>query len=106
MLLFYSLSVKINGLDFPHMCMILCMCMLQKRTNILFDDKLWSLLVAQSSKKKVSIGELVRRAVIKTYIEGHDTLQQRKDAASAIQAIRTIHKGIDYKELINYGRKY
>lgn len=93
-------------LDARGICMVLCMCMLQKRTNILFDDQLWTLLTQRSRSDGISIGELVRRAVVKTYIENHDRLLQRKEAVSAIRAIRTIHKGIDYKKLINYGRKY
>jgi hypothetical protein len=91
-------------LDVHNMCMVLCMCMLQKRTNILFDDQLWSLLRSQSQIKGVSIGELVRRAVTATYSDQADNLRQ-KQAVASIRAHRVILKNIDYKALINYGRK-
>lgn len=80
--------------------------MLTKRTNILFDEELWNLLVALAAKQKTSVGDLVRSAARKVY----DADQQkfaRKRACDAILAIRVKQKGkIDYKELINYGRKY
>ena len=80
--------------------------MLTKRTNILFDPELWNLLVAQSQTEKLSIGELVRKAVVKTYVS--DEIQERRSKAiQRILAIRKKQKGkVNYKELINYGRKY
>ena len=80
------------------------MCMLQKRTNILFDQQLWTLLTQRSRSDGISVGELVRRAVIKTYKDQSEKLQQ-KEAVAAIRAHRVYHKNIDYKSLINYGRK-
>lgn len=82
------------------------MCMLHKRTNILFSNQLWSILLAQSKQEGTSIGGLVRRAVEKTYCASPDVLVKRQEAVAAIKKIRTIQKNINYKELINYGRKY
>ena len=81
--------------------------MLQKRTNILFDDRLWNLLSSVSKKENTSIGELVRNAVRKTYLK-KEIQDIRQDTLNAIIKIRPNKaKGqINYKELINYGRKY
>lgn len=87
--------------------MLLCMCMLTKRTNILFDNELWAVLAAASKAEKASIGELVRRAVGDRYAKV-DLLARRKAAFEHILKIRPApaRGKIDYKELINYGRKY
>jgi hypothetical protein len=39
--------------------------MLTKRTNILFNDDLWDLLTSVARKEKSSLGEVVRKAIIK-----------------------------------------
>lgn len=44
------------------------MCMLIKRTQILFDKELWNTLVDLAKEKKTSVGELVRSAVRKEYL--------------------------------------
>ena len=41
--------------------------MLTKRTNILFDEELWNLLVTLAVKQKTSVGDLVRSAARKVY---------------------------------------
>jgi hypothetical protein len=43
--------------------------MLTKRTQILFDQQLWISLVQLAKEKDISVGELVRTAVRKEYIE-------------------------------------
>lgn len=80
--------------------------MLTKRTNILFDDKLWRLLTSRAKREKASVGKLVRRAVEKVYMQDEE-MDRRKKAYEEILKIRKISKKpIDYKALINYGRKY
>ena len=81
--------------------------MLTKRTNILFDDDLWNLLTNVARKEKTSVGEVVRKAVRKVYSED-EISRRRTEACKRILAIRPKpYPGkIDYKELINYGRKY
>ena len=80
--------------------------MLTKRTNILFDEHLWTELTALAQKQRISVGELIRKAV-KEYYDLHDrntiTIQ---NACAAIESARKQQKGtVDYKALINYGRK-
>ena len=81
--------------------------MLTKRTNILFDEVLWKQLVKLSETKKTSVGQLVREAVQEKYQAAVD-LEKRRQAIENILKIRPKHvKGkIDYKALINAGRKY
>lgn len=84
------------------------MCMLTKRVNILFDEKLWRELSNRSKREKISFGKLIRRAVEKEYLEVEDeALKKRRGAIDKIFKIRKVSKTpIDYKALINYGRKY
>ena len=80
--------------------------MLTKRTNILFDENLWRTLVEQASKRRTSVGKLVREAVMKMYAQDEE-LEERKKALEQIFKIRKVSRNrIDYKALINYGRKY
>lgn len=80
--------------------------MLTKRTNILFDEELWNLLVALAVKQKTSVGDLVRSAARKVYDADQKT-SARQRAGEEIRRIRVVQKGrVDYKELISYGRKY
>jgi len=41
--------------------------MLTKRTNILFEEDFFQHLVSLASKNGTSVGDLVRKAVVKTY---------------------------------------
>lgn len=50
----------------------MCMCMLNKRTQILFDQTLWQTLTNLSVTKKMSIGQLVRNAVEEKYAKDQD----------------------------------
>lgn len=84
--------------------------MLTKRTNILFDEKTWSNLVALADKKNTSVGDLVRIAVMTVYLDKNNTLiQQRKNAATRIEAIKKNIKHTfsnnEIRELVTYGRK-
>lgn len=84
------------------------MCMLTKRTNILFDEDLWRTLVALARERKTSVGELVRTAVKKTYDTKQEMLERRRKAIDAVLKDRPKpFKGrIDYKALINAGRRF
>ena len=79
--------------------------MLTKRTNILFDERLWRLLTDRAKREKASVGKLVRRACEKVYMQDEE-MDQRKKAYEEILRIRKRVKGINYKEYINYGRRY
>ena len=80
--------------------------MLTKRTNILFNDDLWDLLTSVARKEKSSVGEVVRRAIIKVYA-GDNFVERKNKAFETIKKFRVKQKGVvDYKILINDGRKY
>lgn len=81
--------------------------LLTKRTQILFDKQLWQKLVALSRSQKLSIGEIVRDA-IEEKLSRQTELEKRKAAIEATLKHRPKpFKGkIDYKALINAGRKY
>lgn len=80
--------------------------MLTKRTNILFDNDLWDLLTSVARREKSSVGEVVRRAISKVYKDS-DLEERKMQAFETIRRFRVKQKGIvDYKSLINEGRKY
>ena len=81
--------------------------MLTKRTNILFDEKLWIEVSALAKKEKASVGSIIRSA-LRDRIEREEILAQRRKAIDDIMRIRPKpYKGkIDYKALINEGRRY
>jgi len=81
--------------------------MLTKRTNILFDEDLYQKATTLALMRKSSVGEIVRHAVEREYDE-EALKKQRKAAFDAIVHMRppVSKKKIDYKALINYGRKY
>lgn len=82
--------------------------MLTKRTNILFDEEIFKYLVALADKNKTSVGDLVRKAVTKLYIQQNDD----QNKLTAYQNILKLKKGLgrtsakEIRESINYGRKY
>lgn len=79
--------------------------MLSTRVNIMFDKKTWTRLKAISKKQNATASELVRRAVHEQYLS--EVVKKRRQAFEKILEIRPIPvKGkINYKELINDGRK-
>ena len=80
--------------------------MLTKRTNILIQEETWQRLVDLARQMNTSAGELIRRAIKKTYF-ADDRNDEIARAVQSIRAIRPKIKGkINYKELINEGRKY
>lgn len=81
--------------------------MLTKRTNILFEEELFNYLVALAHKNSTSVGDLVRKAVVKVYYQ--ENKDKRVDAYNKILSLRKNIKKIsnkEIKEFINYGRKY
>jgi len=81
--------------------------MLTKRTNILFDQELWNILVALAAKQKTSVGELVRFAARKIYSDGRKIVTKEKkkqsilDLAGKYKAIAA-HKKIDIDNIRDY----
>ncbi|PIP88180.1 hypothetical protein COW80_01865 [Candidatus Beckwithbacteria bacterium CG22_combo_CG10-13_8_21_14_all_01_47_9] len=81
--------------------------MLTKRVNFLFEEETLQMLRERAVLEQESVGELVRRAGKKTY-ENKDEARLKKIRAAHkwILANRKVFKNIDYKALINAGRKY
>jgi len=85
--------------------------MLTRRTNVLFSEDEHATLVRLSKKHEKTMGELVRQAVRKTYkVEDKDKeeIAKRKKALKEIRRLAKCFdtKGINYKGLIEDGRKY
>ena len=80
--------------------------MLNKRVQLLFEKSEWKKLEKIAKEKDSSVSSLIRQAVTKVYTSEKVSEQIRK-ANQTIIALRKVSKEkIDYKELINYGRKY
>ncbi len=80
--------------------------MLAKRTNILFDQAMWDKLIKLSKEQEKSVGELVRKAIGEYYDLHNDILKQIQSSSGKIEKKRKHFKGrINYKSLIDYGRK-
>mgnify|MGYP001562827765 FL=1 len=80
--------------------------MLNKRANILFEDKRWKDLLVLARVRGTSVGELIRNAVNNSYFNDAFALQ-RSQAWKDILATRKIFKGkFNYEEYINYGREH
>lgn len=81
--------------------------MLNVRAQILFDKTLWETLHRLSKTKKTSISNLVRNAVKETYMKTEELETKRKAIENILKHRPVPVKGrIDYKSLINYGRRY
>lgn len=79
---------------------------LSKRTNILFSESTWRRLSKLSDAKNISIGELIRNAINEVYFSDAQK-NEKKQAYDDILHMRPVIRGtIDYKALINEGRKY
>lgn len=80
--------------------------MLTKRTQILFDENLWRRLSRAAKEKDVSVGEIVRNAVEEKFLEQEKLEKRQKAVDSTLKHRPKPFKGrIDYKALINEGRK-
>lgn len=79
--------------------------MLSTRVNIMFDKKTWTRLKAISKKQNATASELVRRAVDNQYLSTE--ARERREAIQKILEIRPkpVKGKIDYKALINDGRR-
>lgn len=83
----------------------MCMRMLNKRVHMLFDNQLWTMLSSLAEAKKTSVAKLVRDAVKTAYVKDAE-LEERRKVIEEIERIRPHFKGkLDYKAMINYGRK-
>lgn len=83
---------------------------LSKRTHIMLDPAMFGWLQQKATKEKQTIGSLVRLLLENAYQADVEKIKQdRLLWWKSIKKLRTQHsfKGkIDYKELVNDGRKY
>jgi len=82
------------------------MCMLTKRTHILFEENLFKKLAQIARIQKKSVGQLIREAVREKYMENEKFAKRSKAIDSTLKHRTIFKKKINYKELINYGRKF
>jgi len=80
--------------------------MLTKRTNLLLTETDYALLSHLAEKEKKSMGELIRRAIRAFY--DYQAVNSRRQILKEIENLSTQAKtkGIDYKKLVENGRKY
>lgn len=84
--------------------------MLTKRTHILFDEDTVLMLAVLAREQATSVGNLVRRAVKKTYRDV--SLAQRNKRHKAVRELFAwqkkigTFKDIDYRALIEDGRRF
>ncbi len=80
--------------------------MLTHRTQILLDEETIKTLKHLAKQQKTTVGKLVRKAIKNNYFI-QDPYSHRKQVLKNILKTRPqiSNKAIDYKELINYGRK-
>ncbi|MBU3935417.1 hypothetical protein KJ909_01965 [Patescibacteria group bacterium] len=80
--------------------------MLTRRTNLLLTEQDYWMLSALTKKKGVSMGELIRTATRKVYGGGVVDARTELLAKMGQLAKKAKTKGIDYKKLVEDGRKY
>lgn len=89
------------------MYMLVCMYMLNKHAHILFNNQFWVTLKSLAEAKKTSVAKLVREAVTEKYAKETELETKRKAIESILKHRPAPVKGrIDYKALINYGRRH
>lgn len=83
--------------------------MLTRRTNVLFEEADYATLLFMSREKNKTIGELVRQAVKKTYkvkkIDNREKILLKK-IKEGWRFLKNPETPVDYKALVEYGRKY
>ncbi|NCN24133.1 MAG: hypothetical protein COU65_01620 [Candidatus Pacebacteria bacterium CG10_big_fil_rev_8_21_14_0_10_42_12] len=88
--------------------------MLSKRTNILFEEEMWTQLSSLAKKQKTSVGDLVREAVKMQYIQKESAQEQRKRRRmAALQIMKEVGSRMkggpltfeEFKELRDMGKK-
>lgn len=84
--------------------------MLTRRTNVLLEEEDYLTLVYLSRRENRTIGELIRLAVAKAYMSKSGNNRAEKSLESSIKdgwrLLINPKKPLDYKALVEYGRKY
>lgn len=84
----------------------MCMCMLTRRTNILFEQETWETLAVLAQAKGSSVAELVRQAIKTVYLSEGEKMAKIKIFDSIVNLRKRAKGKINYKELIEDGRNY
>lgn len=81
--------------------------MLVKRTNVLLTETDYSILAKLSSERDETMGELIRQAIRKMYNIELVRNTRKKSLSKIDRLARKVKgRGIDYKSLIEDGRRY
>lgn len=88
--------------------------MLNRRTQILFDEEMYQRLISLSHEKEISMGELVRNAVKRTYKQKWKKKTHDERSTALIRMLKLREKirrkygtlNIPVKELIRQGQRY
>lgn len=84
--------------------------MLEKRTNLLLEKETYDYLAYLAKERGITVGELIRKAIKREYLAKKEKiLQSRQRAFKKILRMQEgmkIPEKLDYKELINYGRRH
>ncbi len=85
--------------------MLMCICMLIRRTNVLFSKEDYRLLSSLAVKKGVSMGELIRKAIRKVY-QADQEIEEKSQLVNSLTSLWKKQKGtINYKRLVEDGRR-
>jgi len=81
--------------------------MLNRRTNILLNEADYMALNQLAKSKDKTVGELIRTAIKSFYKLDHSESSIEKILRDTKRLAKKINlKNFDYKEMVNYGRKY
>ncbi|MEN8253213.1 MAG: hypothetical protein ABFQ62_02460 [Patescibacteria group bacterium] len=88
--------------------------MLTHRTNVLLTQDDYLMLSRLAEENEVSVGELFRRAIKKTYKTSKVSTTKKRSIDKKLLAeiktgwkyLKNSEKSLDYKKLRDYGRKY
>ena len=58
--------------------MLMCMCMLNKRTQILLEKDMWNKLVKVAKSQNISAGEFIRKAVREELQKNKELLKENR----------------------------
>lgn len=79
--------------------------MLNKRVNILFNERIWKRLSAQAKRVGRSASDLVREAVEQQYIDEKQIGRKAAFKKIVESRPRAAQTTIDYKSLVEKGRR-
>ncbi len=83
--------------------------MLNQRVQVLFDKDLWQVVKLSASHQGISVGEAIRTAVRKVYVD-QDKIERRRELLAKIEKLSNQVKGrVDkktIKEWVKYGRRF